>query len=138
MRNEQSCPQAPSEARDNAHGQARRWRACRVKGQSPLWVQGKALSEFEAEPHSAQADKVQIVVSKADRNRISDESDIGELNLHRLSIPKRNVDTQRAERFCGGRTCPNICRGDLVSPVFRIYCKFRIVGERRNFCFAEI
>ena len=25
-----------------------------------LWVQGKALSEFEAEPHSAQADKVQI------------------------------------------------------------------------------
>ena len=63
---------------------------------------GKALSEFEAEPHSAQADKVQIVVSKAYRNRISDESDIGELNLHRLSSPKRNVDTQRAERFCGG------------------------------------
>ena len=48
---------------------------------------GKALSEFEAEPHSAQADKVQIVVSKADRNRISDESDIGELNLHRFSSP---------------------------------------------------
>ena len=37
----------------------------------------ESLAEFEAEPHSAQADKVQIVVSKADRNRISDESDIG-------------------------------------------------------------
>ena len=67
---------------------------------------GKAPAEYEAEPHSAQADKVQIVVSKADRNRISDESDIGELNLHRLSSPKRNVDTQRAERFCGGINYP--------------------------------
>ena len=38
---------------------------------------GKALSEFEAEPHSAQADKVQIVVSKAYRSQISDKSDIG-------------------------------------------------------------
>ena len=28
MRNEQSCPQAPSEARDKAHAQARRQRAC--------------------------------------------------------------------------------------------------------------
>ena len=37
---------------------------------------GKALSEYEAEPHSAQADKVQIVVSKAYRSQISDESDI--------------------------------------------------------------
>ena len=99
---------------------------------------GKALSEFEAEPHSAQADKVQIVVSKAYRNMISDESDIGELNLHRLSSPKRNVDTQRAERFCGGRTCPNNCRGEQRSPVFRICYNFRIVGAWRNFCFAEI
>ena len=66
----------------------------------------KPQAEYEAEPHSAQADKVQIVVSKADRNRISDESDIGELNLHRLSSPKRNVDPQRAERFCGGRNLP--------------------------------
>jgi len=72
-----------------------------------LWGLGaKPLAEYEAEPHSAQADKVQIVVSKADRNRISDESDIGELNLHRLSSPKRNVDTQRAERFCGGINYP--------------------------------
>ena len=63
---------------------------------------GKAPSGYEAEPHSAQADKVQIVVSKAYRSQISDKSDIGELNLHRLSSPKRNVDTQRAERFCGG------------------------------------
>jgi len=30
MRNEQSCPQAPSEARDKAHAQARRQRACGV------------------------------------------------------------------------------------------------------------
>ncbi|BFK57433.1 hypothetical protein I2400191J7_24430 [Ruminococcus bicirculans (ex Wegman et al. 2014)] len=53
-----------------------------------MWGLGaKPLAEYEAEPHSAQADKVQIVVSKADRNRISDESDIGELNLHRLFIP---------------------------------------------------
>ena len=37
---------------------------------------------------------------------ISDKSDIGELNLHRLSSPKRNVDTQRAERFCGGINYP--------------------------------
>ena len=44
----------------------------------------------------------------------------------------------RAERFCGGRTCPNICRGEQRSPVFRICHNFRIVGERRNFCFAEI
>ena len=51
---------------------------------------------------------MQIVVSKADRNRISDESDIGELNLHRLSSPKRNVDTQRAKRFCGGRNLPEL------------------------------
>ena len=71
-----------------------------------MWVQGKALSEYEAGPHSAQADKVQIVVSKAYRSQISDESDIGELNLHRFSIPKRNVDTQRAERFCGGINNP--------------------------------
>ena len=35
MRNEQSCPQAPSEARDKAHAQARRQRACGVQGQSP-------------------------------------------------------------------------------------------------------
>ena len=99
-----------------------------------MWVQGKALSEFEAEPHSAQADKVQIVVSKAYRSRISDKSDIGELNLHRLSSPKRNVDTQRAERFCGGRTCLNNCRGEQRSPVFRICYNFRIVGAWRNFC----
>jgi len=44
MRNEQSYPQAPSEARDNAHGQARRWRACRVKGQSPLWSLRQSLN----------------------------------------------------------------------------------------------
>ncbi|RGG94642.1 hypothetical protein DWW71_00610 [Ruminococcus sp. AF16-50] len=72
-----------------------------------MWGLGaKPLAEYEAEPHSAQADKVQIVVSKADRNRISDKSDIEELNLHRLSSPKRNVDTQRAERFCGGINYP--------------------------------
>ena len=53
-------------------------------------------------------------------------------NLHRLSSPKRNVDTQRAKRFCGGRTYPNICRGDLGSPVFRICYNFRIVGAWRN------
>ena len=35
MRNGQSCPQAPSEARDKAHAQARRQRACGVQGQSP-------------------------------------------------------------------------------------------------------
>ena len=52
-----------------------------------MWVQGKALSEFEAEPHSAQADKVQIVVSKADRNRISDESDIEETKSAPLFYP---------------------------------------------------
>ena len=34
--------------------------------------------------------------------------------------------------FYGGRTCPNNCRGEQRSPVFRI------VGDRRNFCFAEI
>jgi len=72
-----------------------------------LWGLGaKPLAEYEAEPHSAQADKVQIVVSKAYRSQISDKSDIGELNLHRLSSPKRNVDTQRAERFCGGINYP--------------------------------
>ncbi|WP_279012142.1 hypothetical protein, partial [Ruminococcus bicirculans (ex Wegman et al. 2014)] len=48
------------------------------------------------------------------------------------------VDTQRAERFCGGRTCPNNCRGEQRSPVFRICYNFRIVGAWRNFCFAEI
>ena len=44
----------------------------------------------------------------------------------------------RAERFCGGRTCPKRCRGEQRSPVFRICCDFRIVGERRNFCFTEM
>ena len=37
----------------------------------------KPLAEYEAEPHSAQADKVQIVVLKAYRSQISDKSDIG-------------------------------------------------------------
>ena len=55
-------------------------------------------------------------------------------NLHRFSSPKRNVDTQRAERFCGGRTCPNNCRGEQCSSVFRICYNCRSVGAWRNFC----
>jgi len=89
-----------------------------------LWGLGaKPLAEYEAEPHSAQADKVQIVVSKADRNRISDESDIGELNLHRLSSPKRNVDTQRAKRFCGGRNLPEL---DVGANIVRLCLEFAV------------
>ena len=47
------------------------------RGETPCGYRAKPLAEYEAEPYSAQADKVQIVVSKADRNRISDKSDIG-------------------------------------------------------------
>ena len=52
--------------------------------------------EFEAKPHSAQADKVQIVVSKAYRSQILDESDIGELNLHRFTILLHNVKSAKS------------------------------------------
>ena len=39
---------------------------------------------------------MQIVVSKAYRNRISDESDIGELNLHRFTILLHNVKSAKS------------------------------------------
>ncbi|WP_279002730.1 hypothetical protein [Ruminococcus bicirculans (ex Wegman et al. 2014)] len=62
-----------------------------------MWGLGaKPLAEYEAEPHSAQADKVQIVVSKAYRSQISDESDIGELNLHRFTILLHNVKSAKS------------------------------------------
>ena len=60
-RSQCKAEETPSEASKRSRG--RPWSGsrgethCRVKGQSPLWVQGKALSEYEAEPHSAQADK---------------------------------------------------------------------------------
>ena len=66
---------APSEASKRSRDTS----LVRVKGLNPLWGLGaKPLAEYEAEPHSAQADKVQIVVSKAYRSQTSDKSDIGE------------------------------------------------------------
>ena len=62
-----------------------------------MWGLGaKPLAEYEAEPHSAQADKVQIVVSKAYRSQVSDKSDIGELNLHRFAILLHNVKSAKS------------------------------------------
>ena len=54
---------------------ARPWSGSR--GETHCGYRAKPLAEYEAEPHSAQADKVQIVVSKAYRSQISDKSDIG-------------------------------------------------------------
>jgi len=63
-----------------------------------LWVQGKALSEYEAEPHSAQAD--QAVQSKAKKHIevvlyykcISKKQ-----NLHRFSILLHKVKSAKSE-----------------------------------------
>ena len=117
MRKEQSCPQAPSEARDNAHGQARRWRACRVKGQSPLRSLRQSL--IRRKPTRCR------LKCKKHTRAIYQTNPILEHKICTAHPPL----TFRIIVYLATLDNPtNIGRGEHSSPVLRTCRNFRIVG----------
>ena len=117
---------------------------CRVKGQSPLWVQGKALSEFEAEPHSAQADK-RCRQKKRNTNFLLVQSKHRSINLHRFTILQHKVKSAKSAAILRRTNYRHKCvgAGALDSPTLSPDDTFVIRttksrGEQRSPAFVRL
>ena len=138
MRNQHSRPKLPPQHRaKRAKGPGTRpWSGPR--GETPCGYRAKPCRSLRQSLIRRKPTRCRLQYQKHIEVRYQIKVISRKQNLHRLSSPKRNVDTQRAERFCGKINYPEYMQGrPCVTRVQNLH-NFSIVGERRNFCFAEI